>query len=259
MGLVGAVITQNVDSFHPKAHPNLRTLELHGYLRNCVCLSCRTEYNRDKFQEDLSALNPAWAAFLAEMLDSGALSTENPDERRRRGLKTNPDGDVDVPGIEYSSFRYPACPRCLSKPPEGKKVEIDADGAWAPTSTAGVLKPAVIMFGESITNPVRLAVESAIDEASRILVLGSSLATYSAWRLVKKAKEEDMPIAIANLGGVRGEEYFLESLSPSGSGKDGVRCSLPLERLLPVLVDRLQQDVPSDAFKSHSFQPAPWR
>jgi NAD-dependent SIR2 family protein deacetylase len=259
MGLVGAVITQNVDSFHPKAHPNLRTLELHGYLRNCVCLSCRTEYNRDKFQEDLSALNPAWAAFLAEMLDSGALSTENPDERRRRGLKTNPDGDVDVPGIEYSSFRYPACPRCLSKPPGGKKVEIDADGAWAPTSTAGVLKPAVIMFGESITNPVRLAVESAIDEASRILVLGSSLATYSAWRLVKKAKEEDMPIAIANLGGVRGEEYFLESLPPSGSGKDGVRCSLPLEQLLPVLVDRLQQDVPSDAFKSHSFQPAPWR
>jgi NAD-dependent SIR2 family protein deacetylase len=248
MGLVGTVVTQNVDSFHPHAHPQLRTLELHGYLRNCVCLTCRTEYNRDKFQEDLSALNPAWAAFLAEMLESGALSTENPDERRRRGLKTNPDGDVDVPGIEYSSFRYPACPRCLSKPPEGKKVEIDADGAWAPTSTAGVLKPAVIMF-----------VESAIDEASRMLVLGSSLATYSAWRLVKKAKEEGMPIAIANMGGVRGEEHFLESLSSSGSGKDGVRCALPLEQLLPVLVDRLHQGVTSDAIRSPSFQPAPWR
>lgn len=259
MGLVGTVVTQNVDSFHPKAHPNLRTLELHGYLRNCVCLSCRTEYNREKFQEDLSLLNPAWAAFLAEMLESGALSTENPDERRRRGLKTNPDGDVDVPGIEYSSFRYPACPRCLSKPPQGKKVEIDADGAWAPTSTAGVLKPAVIMFGESITNPVRLAVESAIDEASRMLVLGSSLATYSAWRLVKKAKEEGMPIAIANMGGVRGEEHFLEDLSPSGSGGDGVRCSLPLEQLLPALVSRLQQGVTSDSIRSPSFQPAPWR
>ena len=93
---------------------------------------------------------------------------------------------MDVPGVEYSSFRYPACPKCLTQPPEGKAVKIDDDGAWNPASTAGILKPAVIMFGESITNPVRLAVESAIDEASRMLVLGSSLATYSAWRLLKK-------------------------------------------------------------------------
>ena len=260
MGMVGTVITQNVDSFHPKAHPNLRTLELHGYLRNCVCLSCRTEYNREKFQQDLSTLNPAWAAFLAEMLESGALSTENPEERRQLGLKTNPDGDVDVPGIEYSTFRYPACPKCLAKPPERKKVELDADGAWSPTSNAGVLKPAVIMFGESISNPVRLAVESAIDEASRMLVLGSSLATYSAWRLVKKAKEEGMPIAIANMGGVRGEEHFLNEVSENSSGREGVRCSLPLEQLLPVLVDRLQQSLTSDdTLGSQIFQPAPWR
>ena len=260
MGLIGTVITQNVDSFHPKAHPNLRTLELHGYLRGCICLSCRTEYNRETFQQDLSALNPAWAAFLAEMLESGALSTENPEERRQLGLKTNPDGDVDVPGIEYSTFRYPPCPKCFAEPPEGKKVERDADGAWSPTSTAGILKPAVIMFGESISNPVRLAVESAIDEASRMLVLGSSLATYSAWRLVKRAREEGMPIAIANMGGVRGEEHFLNELAENGNGRDGVRCSLPLEQLLPVLVDRLQRSVTSDdAFRTQIFQPAPWR
>ena len=260
MGVIGTVITQNVDSFHPKAHPSLRTLELHGYLRNCVCLSCRTEYNRDKFQEELSTLNPTWAAFLAEMLESGALTTENPEERKRRGLKTNPDGDVDVPGITYSSFRYPACPKCMSKPPEGKKVEIDSDGAWSPTSTAGVLKPAVIMFGESISNPVRLAVESAIDEASRMLVLGSSLATYSAWRLVKRAREENMPIAIANMGGVRGEENFLDELAAESSGKEGVRCALPLEDLLPALVGRFQQqNVHPEAFTSSTFQAAPWR
>lgn len=259
MAFVDTVITQNVDSFHPRAHPNLRTLELHGYLRNCVCLSCRTEYSREKFQQDLSALNPTWAAFLAEMLESGALTTENPNERKRRGLKTNPDGDVDVPGITYSSFRYPACPKCLSKPSEGRKVEIDSDGAWSPASTAGVLKPAVIMFGESISNPVRLAVESAIDEADRMLVLGSSLATYSAWRLAKKAREEGMPIAIANMGGVRGEELFLNGLSSNGSGRTGVRCSLPLEDLLPALVDRLQQNVNPEAFRSQMFQPAPWR
>jgi NAD-dependent SIR2 family protein deacetylase len=248
-----------VDSFHSKAHPSLKTLELHGYLRHCVCLSCRTEYNRDKFQDDLAGLNPTWAAFLKEMLESGALTTENPTERRRRGLKTNPDGDVDVPGIEYNTFRYPPCPKCLENPPEGKHVRVDANGAWSVGSTAGVLKPAVIMFGESITNPVKLAVQSAIDGASRILVLGSSLATYSAWRLVKKAKEEGIPIAIVNMGGVRGEEQFMSEVPTIGLGRDGVRCNLSLEEVLPALAVRIHQDSPLPIDNNTEFRPAPWR
>lgn len=266
LGLLSSVITQNVDSFHPRAHPDLRTLELHGYLRSTVCISCRTEYDRAKFQSDLASLNPAWADFLAEMLESGALTTENPEERRKRGLKTNPDGDVDVPGVEYSSFRYPACPVCLNKPPEGKTVDVDKDGAWVAKSpaTAGVLKPAVIMFGESIPNPVKLAVENAVDEASRVLILGSSLATYSAWRLVKRAKEQGKPIGIANMGGVRGEEQFFADLTNSGDGSEGVRCAETLETFLPQLVDRIRQTgfTPSPiierVMRNPNFQPAPW-
>ena len=258
LGMLSSVITQNVDSFHPTAHPGMRTLELHGYLRHTVCLSCRTEYSREHFQKDLANLNPAWNVFLLEMLESGALTTENPVERRLKGLKTNPDGDVDVPGIEYGTFRYPACPVCLSKPPEGTKVEQDADGAWLPSSTAGVLKPAVIMFGESIPNPVKLAVESAVDEASRILVLGSSLATYSAWRLIKRAQEQGKPIGVANLGGVRGEEQFFAKVPATGSGRDGVRCSLPLEEVLPALVERLRQRTTAPLMMSDTFRPAPW-
>lgn len=97
------------------------------------------------FQQQLSKLNPAWADFLAEMLEVGALDTENPDERRKKGLKANPDGDVDVPDAPYTTFRYPPCPICLENPPQlpdGKraKVEVDAGGAWSPVSTAGVLK-----------------------------------------------------------------------------------------------------------------------
>ena len=257
-GQISTVITQNVDSFHSLAHPTLRTLELHGYLRSTVCLSCRTEYERAQFQQDLSALNPAWADFLQEMLDSGALSTEHPEERRRKGLKTNPDGDVDVPGVEYGTFRYPACPVCLEHPPAGTKVEQDADGAWLPTSTAGVLKPAVIMFGESIPNAVKVAVEDAVDEASRVLVLGSSLATYSAWRLIKRAKERGMPIGVVNMGGVRGEDQFFADAQVDGSGKDGLRCSLPLEEVLPGLVERLEHSAAISVRGGSAFQPAPW-
>lgn len=291
LGYVRDVVTQNVDSFHPRAHPALpHTLELHGYLRRTVCVTCRAEYDRARFQNDLEKLNPAWATFLAEMLASGALTTEDPARRRALGLKTNPDGDVDVPGVDYATFRYPPCPRCLQDAgrlaKEGLEVRADADGAWtlpeeSSTTTkakpAGILKPAVIMFGESISNPVKLAVESAVDAAARVLVLGSSLATYSAWRLVKRAKEQGKPVAIANLGGVRGEEQFFTDEMRDGDGSDGLRCSLPLETLLPALVEQLEVAAAPAAHRdsvgsqgaflpgeqgarpTHEFRPAPWR
>ncbi|KAH8595711.1 DHS-like NAD/FAD-binding domain-containing protein [Bisporella sp. PMI_857] len=246
MGIVRKVITQNVDSFHAEAHPSLPTLELHGYLRALTCVSCHNELPREEFQTALADLNPTWAAFLAEIIDSGALDTENPDERRSRGMKTNPDGDVDLPGAPYTTFRYPACPHCLAKPPlsvDGAQttVEIDDDGAWKSTSTAGILKPAVVMFGESITSRVKDAAEHAIDESGRLLILGTSLATYSAWRLAKRAQERGMPIGIMNLGGVRGEEIFFKNLPTAQQGEAGVRIEQPTDRVLPRLVERLNR------------------
>ncbi|KAI4203655.1 MAG: hypothetical protein LQ350_001656 [Teloschistes chrysophthalmus] len=244
-GLVSTVITQNVDSFHPIAHPDLPTVELHGYLRSLVCIQCGNHLPRKDFQKSLSMLNPQWAAFLAEMLETGALDSENPDERRKKGLKTNPDGDADVPGAPYTTFKYPACPTCLANPPilsDGSRsiVELDANGAWSPTSTAGVLKPAVVMFGESIAAEVKIAAEEAVDNASKILVIGSSLATYSAWRLVKRAKERSMPIGVLNLGGVRGEDSFYGETKVGNDGSLGVRCSESADKILPLVVRNLE-------------------
>ncbi|KAI9755577.1 MAG: DNA-directed RNA polymerases I II and III subunit RPABC2 [Chaenotheca gracillima] len=240
LGFVKSVITQNVDSFHPTAHPLLPTLELHGYLRSLVCLTCGTHLPRSEFQTSLSTLNPAWATFLAEALASGALDTENPAERRAKGMKTNPDGDVDLPGAPYSTFRYPACPTCLSGHPgsasPGHRVDVDTDGAWLPTSTAGILKPAVIMFGESIPSAVKTGAENLIDEASRLLVVGSSLATYSAWRLVRRAQERGMPLGILNLGGVRGEGEFFKP--EHGVGR--VRVEMKADEVLPSVVEQLK-------------------
>ncbi|KAJ0104359.1 hypothetical protein J7T55_011143 [Diaporthe amygdali] len=256
-GNVRNVITQNVDSFHPKAHPNIPTLELHGYLRSLVCTSCHNEFPRDVFQEDLARLNPAWAAFLQEALASGALDTENPDERRARGMRTNPDGDVDLPDAPYNTFRYPACQHCLSTPPPAPdgtrhKVEVDQDGAWASPSTAGILKPAVIMFGESIPSAVKVAAEQAVDGSGRMLVLATSLATYSAWRLAKRAKDRGMPIAIINMGGVRGEETFVTDLHAGQSGAEGVRINMTTEQLLPDLVSALRRSSPEESVPNDS-------
>ncbi len=263
MGLVRSVVTQSmmsgsndcmymfsdecidVDSFHSMAHPELPTIELHGFLRSLVCLSCGGHLTRAAFQESLAKLNPRWAAFLAEVLESGALKTEDPAQRRARGLKTNPDGDVDLPDAPYSTFRYPACPTCLDKPPvmvDGRRgrVEVDADGAWLASSTAGILKPAVVMFGESIAEEIKTAAEQAIDEASRVLVVGSSLATYSAWRLLRRARDRGMPVGIINLGGVRGEEEFYKNLERDQSGESGVRLEMATDELLPALVKHIK-------------------
>lgn len=246
LGLVRGVITQNVDSFHPNAHPRIPSLELHGYLRSTVCTSCRTEFPRHVFQQELSRLNPRWAALLKEAIASGALDTESTEERRFKGLKANPDGDVDLPEAPYTTFRYPPCPKCLSDPPhdaDGQRhvVQVDSDGAWAMPSTAGILKPAVVMFGESIATHVKTAAEDAIDNSGRLLVLGTSLATYSAWRLAKRAKDRGMPIAIVNMGGVRGEDSFFADVDPQQRGEGAVRVELSTDVLLPALVSQLRE------------------
>ena len=55
-----------------------------------------------------------------------------------------------------------------------------------------------------------------------------------------------MPIAIVNLGGVRGEEAFFKKDMDAGKGgeaeaeaEDGVRCSERADTLLPLLVKRM--------------------
>ncbi|KAK4639672.1 hypothetical protein QC761_710430 [Podospora bellae-mahoneyi] len=246
LGVVKGVITQNVDSFHPRAHPDIPTVELHGYLRSAVCITCRNEYPRDVFQTELARLNPVWKDFLKEAISSGALETEDPNEKRTRGVKMNADGDVEVPGAPYTTFRYPACPTCLTRPPplaDGTKgvVEVDQDGALEPISNAGILKPAVVMFGDSISPEVKHDADKAIDNAGRLLVMGTSLATYSAWRLAKRAKDRGMPIAVINMGGVRGEEAFFTDLDPNQTGGQGVRTEISTESLLPALVQAMRK------------------
>jgi NAD-dependent deacetylase sirtuin 4 len=241
-GYISTVVTQNVDSFHSLAHPELPTLELHGYLRSVVCTSCRNQLPRADFQASLERLNPAWAAFLARMVEKGALDTDNPEQQRRAGLKLNPDGDVDLAEAPYSTFRYPSCPTCLESPPtlkDGTKaiVEVESDGALLPASNAGILKPAVIMFGENIEPLVKTAAEEAIDDAGRLLVLGSSLATFSAWRLVERAYKRGMPIGIINVGGVRNESMLFGGLGDEPTAH--VRCSHSSQSILPTVVSQL--------------------
>lgn len=227
LGYMPELLTQNVDNLHHAATPstslaNATILELHGTLKRVVCVSspagfnksahakpvdpdfydlmtstsylrgpravssrpentptgahyplgCGFEGSRAVFQDELTRLNPAWAELQQEMARTG------------KSPKTNPDGDVDLNShnVDYSTFKYPACPNC-----------------------GGVLKPAVIFFGESVPNQLRDHSFQMVDNASAMLLVGTSLATYSAYRLVKQAVEAKKPVMILNKGPTRAD------------------------------------------------------
>lgn len=163
-GLVPALITQNVDGLHQKAG-HREVLDLHGRLDRVECLGCRTGYRREPFQEELLRLNPGWQ----EAAGAG-----------RRTVR--PDGDVELPDVDYDAFRLPVCPRC-----------------------GGDLKPGVVFFGEAVPRRRTAAAHAAVAAADALLVVGSSLMVWSGYRFARQAVGEGKPLALLNLGTTRAD------------------------------------------------------
>jgi NAD-dependent SIR2 family protein deacetylase len=114
------------------------------------------------------------------------------------------------------------------------------------STAVGVLKPGVVMFGEAVSARAKQDAEDAVRKADRVLVVGSSLATYSAWRLVKGAAERGMKVGIVNLGGVRGEGGLAGSVDEGDDGMEEgeggalvLRVELDLQEVLPGVVEVL--------------------
>jgi len=219
LGALSGVVTQNVDSLHGVG-PDV--LELHGFLRSVACLHCRTAMSRDAWQRRLEDLNPLWAELLRDA-DGGKL-------------RMNADGDVDLPGADYARFRYPACPVCLERD-AGRAVRVDRDGAVMAAGADGVVavvKPCVTFFGESVDPLVKTRAELLVREADALLVVGTSLATYSAWRLVRDAEKAGKGLAVVNIGGVRGEDAFFGDGRAAG---ERVRLEIAAAEVLAGVVE----------------------
>lgn len=135
------------------------------------------------------------------------LERDNPDFT---GLQAphKPDGDVDLEGIDFGGFRAPSCPHC-----------------------GGILKPAVVFFGECIP-PTRVEQALArLAEADAVLVIGSSLMVYSGYRFCQAAAEQHKPIAAINLGRTRADDLLALKVAES--------CSSVLPRLAHEFASRL--------------------
>lgn len=166
-GKVHQLITQNVDDLHQEAGSRA-VVQLHGRNRLVVCLDCGGEFPRARVQERLAAMNAEWLDETSHL----------------RGDEADfaPDGDANVASDVVGRFRVVECERC-----------------------GGVLKPAVVFFGESVPREkVELAMRR-IEEADALLVAGSSLTVWSGFRFVKRAHERGLPIAIVNIGPTRGD------------------------------------------------------
>ena len=96
-GLVGSVLTQNVDGLHTSAGSR-DVIDLHGRLDTVQCLSCGELSAREDFQARLEACNP----HLRQVLPAAVA----------------PDGDAALSDVDYGSVNVPECARCggLLKP-----------------------------------------------------------------------------------------------------------------------------------------------
>jgi NAD-dependent SIR2 family protein deacetylase len=95
-----------------------------------------------------------------------------------------PDGDARV-GAPPGDLVVPDCREC-----------------------GGVLKPAVVFFGENVPRARVDEAMAALHAADALLVVGSSLMVFSGYRFCLAARDADRPIAAVNLGRTRADELL---------------------------------------------------
>ncbi len=162
-GRVQCLVTQNVDRLH-QAAGSTKVIDLHGRLDVVRCMTCEDEWSREHMQAELVAGNPHWL---------------------RLDARVAPDGDADLEGLDFSTFRVPGCHRC-----------------------GGILKPDVVFFGESVPRGRVEAAMGHIQAADALLIVGSSLMVYSGYRFAAAAAAKGIPVAAVNLGRTRADELL---------------------------------------------------
>ncbi|WFD36536.1 hypothetical protein MCUN1_003419 [Malassezia cuniculi] len=183
-GNVLHIITQNVDRLHHLAtgrssdHPHIT--EIHGALAKVMCVTrgdgVKDKWTADYIYDDTAVHAPhGCGAVLHRDVLQARFEQLNPHFLGDIDTRANPDGDAELHNVDYSTFGVPECPSC-----------------------GGILKPAVVFFGENVAKPVRDQAEKAIDDAEALLVVGTSLATQSAMRLVRRALGASKPVVLLN-------------------------------------------------------------
>ena len=116
-----------------------------------------------------------------------------------------PDGDTLLDESFEARFQVPHCPHC-----GGERM-----------------KPDVVFFGENVAPPTAAKAMARIEHADGLLVVGSSLMAYSAFRLCRATVDQGKSIIAINIGKTRADDLLTMKLETS--------C----EQLLPRLTEQL--------------------
>jgi len=129
-----------------------------------------------------------------------ALAEQNP-AFAALAAAIGPDGDADLDAVDFGHFRIPVCAHC-----------------------GGMLKPAVVFFGETVPKPRVERACQRLAGADALLVVGSSLMVFSGYRFSRLAADRGQPIAAINLGRTRADdELALKVDLPCGLALAGLR------------------------------------
>ncbi|PNW75376.1 hypothetical protein CHLRE_12g524650v5 [Chlamydomonas reinhardtii] len=238
-GWVQGLITQNVDRLHTAAGSR-NVIELHGSSHDVICLGCGRRSSRHAVQAQLAALNPAAAAHVAQ------LAAAPPDVRREReqALRVGTSGDA---------FRVAVAPATSASSGAGSSsgaggvglqrpdgdVELADAGVGFTLATCsgcgdGPLKPDVVFFGDNIPPERKDRAADLAGGCDALLVVGSSVQVYSAFRLVEAARGAGARVLIVNVGPTRADKLADFKLE-ARAGEVLTRLSRHPQLLLPRL------------------------
>ena len=93
------------------------------------------------------------------------------------------DGDSEIDESVAAAFEVPGCASCAE----------------------GIVKPSVVFFGGNVPAASVQAAANAVAAADALLVVGSSLQVFSAFRIARAASQRGLPIAILNNGPTRAD------------------------------------------------------
>ena len=130
---------------------------------------------------------------VVQCLDCGAESCREEVQARLNALnpafppreavgEARPDGDVELAADATAAFSVAACLCC-----------------------GGRLKPRVVFFGDTLQPAVAAAAKQCAEECDALLIVGSSMRTWSAYRLASQVAARGKPIAILSIGESRAD------------------------------------------------------
>jgi NAD-dependent SIR2 family protein deacetylase len=105
---------------------------------------------------------------------------------------------------EAEDVKVPLCPEC-----------------------GGLVKPAVVFFGEALPTEVTQRAFEVVQEGDALLVVGSSLTVWSSYRLARAAREDGKPLYVLSLGPTRADaEATLKIEAPAGAALSFIAAHL---------------------------------